>query len=199
MNLKKILILPVGFILIHVLYIGCCKCLEGDYYRDVSSLRATHSSRLFNTSQDSVYIPDTLFTFLQINFNYITQTQKNPFGQLVNSAYATSCNCNTGDLGYKFPMDSVVIISNKTFNTIPAGTNIASMFKGVYTYGLSGVPQYLPITQLLDSVNKYRTFANLNLINAQLPGAEKIHTLKYILYSNGKQYEATAKKVVVWQ
>lgn len=199
MSLKKILILPVGFIMVHILYIGCCKCLEGDYYRGISSLRALHYNGLPNASLDTVYITDTLFTSLQVNFNYITQTQKNPLSQLVNTAYATSCDCITSDLGYKYPMDSLVITSNKIFNALPAGANIASLFKGMFSYSSSGIPQYLPIPQMLDSINKYKTFDNLNLINTQLPGAEKIHIFKYMLYSNGKQYEATARKVAVWQ
>lgn len=199
MNLKKILILPVGFILIHVLYIGCCKCLEGDYYREPSSLRASHYSRLPNSSLDTVYIIDTLFTSLQVNFNYITQAQKNPFGQLVNAAYATSCRCNTGDLGYKHPVDSITIASNKTFNGMPAGANLITYFKGANYYTPSGALQYLTVPQLLDSINKTRRFDNIQLITTTLPGLEKNHTLKYTLYSNGKMYESTARKVAVWQ
>lgn len=199
MNLKKILILPVGFILVHVLYIGCCKCLEGDYYREPSSLRASHYSRLPNTSLDTVYINDTLFTSLQVNFNYITKAQKNPFGQFVNAAYATSCDCITSDLGYKYPLDSITIASNKIFNGVPAGSNIVTKFKGAYTYTASGVPQYLPIPQLLDSINKTRRFDNIEMITATHPGLEKNHTLKYTLYSNGKMYEATGRKVAIWQ
>jgi hypothetical protein len=199
MSLKKIFILPVGFILVHVLYIGCCKCIDGNYYREVSSLRALHYSGLPNTSLDTVYIRDTLFSSLQVNFNYITQVQKNPFGQLVNAAYATSCDCNTSDLGYKYPLDSIVITSSKIFNGIPVGANIVSHFKGVYYDSISGLPKYLTVPQLLDSINRRHRFNNIDLLTATLPGLEKIHTLKYTLHSNNKEYQSTARKIAVWQ
>lgn len=197
--MKKLIILPLGFILVHVLYIGCCKCVQGNFFREFSSVRALHYSKLPNTNIDTVYISDTLFTSLQVNFNYITQAEKNPFGQLVNAAYATSCHCATGDLGYKYPVDSITISSNKTFNGMPAGANIVSAFRGNYYYTISGVPQFLTVPQLLDSMNKTRRFDNIQLLTATLPGLEKTHTLKYIIYSNGKQYIATPGKVTVWQ
>jgi hypothetical protein len=199
MNLKKVLILPVGFILVHILYIGCCKCIEGNFYREPSSMNALHYSKLNNTSLDTVYIKDTLFTSLLVRFNYISKGKSNPFNQLVNAAYATSCNCNTGDLGYKYNIDSLEITSNKNFNGVSAGMNIVDFFKGLYLYTASGAPQYLPVRQMLDSLNKNRRFDNLELITSTLPGPEKNHVLKYRVYSNTKQYAATARKVAVWQ
>lgn len=199
MDLKKIFILPVGFILVHALYIGCCKCIDGNYYRELSSMNALHYSKLTNSSMDTVYIKDTLFTSLLVRFNYISKSKPNPFNQLVNAAYATSCNCNTGDLGYKYNIDSIEITSNKNFNGIPSGNNIAGFFKGVYLYSASGVPQYFPLQQLIDSLNKNRRFNNLDLITSTLPGPEKNHVLKYSLHSNNKKYGATALKVVFWQ
>lgn len=142
-------------------------------------MNALHYSKLTNLSTDTVYIKDTLFTSLLVRFNYISKSKPNPFNQLVNAAYATSCNCNTGDLGYKYNIDSIEITSNKNFNGIPSGNNIAGFFKVVYLYSASGVPQYFPVQQLIDSLNKNRRFENLDLITLTLPAQEnpcfKIH------------------------
>jgi hypothetical protein len=202
MSLKKILILPVGFILIHVLYIGCCKCAEGVFYREISSTTASHYSTLPNTSIDTTYTNDSLTTIIQFRFNYITQIRTNFANALVNTAYATSCSCdNFTDLGYKYKMDSLVITSNNEFNGVPAGDNLAAFFKGVNKCNRSNVTSlvYVPIPQMLDSLNTCRAYDGLYINTATQPGLNKIHKFKYSLFSNGNIYDINGRKVVKWQ
>jgi hypothetical protein len=202
MSLKKILILPVGFILIHVLYIGCCKCAEGNFHREISSTRASHYSSLPNTSLDTVYINDTLTSIIQLNFNYVAKGKPNPFNALVNSAYATSCSCdNFSDSGYKYRIDSIAITSNNTFNGAAAGSNLTPFFKGILQCNTSNTVSlvYVPVNQMLDSFFRCRYYDNLQIICPIAPVANKTHTLKYSLYSNGKIFETTARRIVKWQ
>jgi hypothetical protein len=203
MNLKKILILPVAFILVHILYIGCCKCLQGVFHREISSLRVFELSHSNLNLMDTVHVADTLFSSIGINYNHVAKNNVNLFSPLVNSAYATRCDCEGFiDSGFKYKLDSLVIISNATFKGIPAGNNITTYFTGVfYTYngGSSGNISYLPVSRLIDSLNANRNYYQVNLFTTATGLAEKIHRLKYALYSNGKIYEGSSGKILVWQ
>ena len=202
MNLKKILILPVGFILTHALYIGCCKCAEGIFYREISSTTASHYSSLPNASLDTTYTNDSLTTIIQLRFNYITKKQPSLANALVNTAYATSCSCdNFADLGYKYNIDSLVITSNNEFNGVPAGNNLTAFFKGIENCNHSSINSfvYLSVPQMLDSLNKCRAYDALYVSTVIHPGLKKIHRFNYCLYSNGKKHEITGRKVVKWQ
>jgi hypothetical protein len=202
MNLKKILILPVGFILTHILYIGCCKCAEGIFYREISSATASHYSTLQNTSLDTTYTNDSLTTIIQFRFNYVTQIKPSIANALVNTAYATSCSCdNFTDLGYKHNIDSLVITSNTAFNNVPAGGNLTAFFKGVNKCNRSNVSTlvYIPIPQMLDSLNTCRAYDGVYITTTTDPGINKIHKFNYSLFSNDKKIEITARKVVKWQ
>lgn len=201
--MKKVIILPLGFVLVHILYIGCCKCVEGDYFRELSSLRAFHYGKLTSSNLDTVLVTDSLFTSFQLNFNLITKTKPNPFNQLVNAAYATSCHCAAyGDRGYKYPIDSIVIKSDKTFNGLAPGNNLVSFFKGLSMECIRGsgtALPYMPVPQLLDSTAVCKRYDNLTLLCTTQPGPEKIHHFKYFFYSNGKTCEATVRGTAKWQ
>lgn len=202
MDLKKILILPVGFILVHTLYIGCCKCITGNYHREISVLRSHEYSHSNTDTRDTVKVIDTLFTSININFNLVSQKIINPFAQLVNAAYATSCNCsNYIDQGFKYKLDSLVITSNHVFKDIPAGQNISNYFKAVWitNTAVPGLLNTVTVPQLIDSMNTTRLYDNISLLTNPGTMPVKNHQLKYSLHSNGKIYDVTATKIVTWQ
>jgi len=201
MNLKKILILPVGFILIHILYIGCCKCIEGNFHREISSLRALEYGHSGFSTKDTIKVIDTLFTTIQFNYNLVGKNT-NPMAQLVNSAYATRCNCeNYSDSGYKYKIDSLVITSSDNFKGVTAGQDISSFFKAAQPIFITGggTVNFITIPQLIDSMNTQKNYDNINLYASPGNMPVKIQQLKYTLYSNGKSYEASGTKVVAWQ
>lgn len=204
MNLKKILILPVGFILIHILYIGCCKCLEGNYHREISLLRVYELSHSNLDNQDTVKVIDTLFSTLTVNYTLVAKNKANPFSQLVNAAYATKCNCgNFSDSGFKYKVDSIVISSTDVFKGIPAGQNINNYFTAGYNnYTATGTTvSYINMSQLVDSINAHRRYDNYNLFTKPGGMSGKTHRLKYVLYTNGKSFETPVQvtKVIAWQ
>jgi hypothetical protein len=201
MNLKKILILPLGFILIHALYIGCCKCIEGNFHREISSLRAIEYSHSGFSTKDTINVTDTLFATIQFNYNLIGKNSTNPMAQLINTAYATRCNCgNYSDSGYKYKIDSLVITSSDNFKGVPPGKDISSFFKATQSifFG-SGSTNFITIPQLIDSMNAKKYYDNIDLFTDPGTMTIKIQHLKYMVYSNGKSYEATGTKVIAWQ
>lgn len=201
MGLKKILILPVGFILMHILYIGCCKCIDGNFHREISSLRALEYSHSSFSTKDTIKVMDTLFTTVQFNYNLVGKIT-NPMAQFVNTAYAAQCNCgNYSDSGYKYKIDSLVITSSDNFKGVQAGQNISSFFyatRSLFTSGGSSV-SLISIPQLIDSMNSQKYYDNMDLFTSPGNIAVKIQHIKYLLYSNGKSFNASGTKVIAWQ
>ncbi|MGC4101199.1 hypothetical protein [Ferruginibacter sp.] len=200
--MKKILILPIGFILIHVLYIGCCKCVEGNFHRELSSTRALEYSHSGQDVKDTVKVMDTFFASIQFNYTLIAKRTVNPMAQFVNAAYATRCNCgNYTDSGYRYKIDSLVITSNNDFKGISAGQNISSFFKTGYAayYNGSTTISYPTVPQLIDSLNANPHYDNINLFTQPGNMPAKAHRFKYIIYSNGRSYAAESGKLVLWQ
>jgi hypothetical protein len=199
MNLKKVLILPVGFILVHILYIGCCKCIEGPFHKEITSLRVSEYGDKNFYSKDSVKVIDTLFSGIDIRYNLVAQNKINPFAGFVNAAYATNCDCGViTDLGYKYKIDSLVITSNNIFKVEAIGNNITSYFKAINPSSNSTI-SYITIPQLIDSINNAKTMYGITLITDKTGITNKTHRFKYRLFSNGSVFEAIDAKLVIWQ
>lgn len=205
MNLKKIVILPAAFIIVHILYISCCgnrKCPEGDVYRDVVSLRTNEYSVVNFFSRDSVKVEDTLFVSLNIGYKFIAQQKVNIFEPFVNQSMALSCpDCTDyNDLGYKFPIDSLTIRSNRFFKGVNAGVDISNFFSGVYYRNNNGVVDKLvmPIPQLLDSLNNDKSYEGIALFTD--PGIQnEEHRFTYTIYSNNKIFSITSTRLIIWE
>ena len=200
MSLKKILLLPAGFLLVHILYIGCCKCVQGGpFHREITSLTGYEISHSNLNTKDTVHVVDTLFSYIGINYKHIAKNEVNPFSSFVNSAYAFNCNCdNFTDSGFKYKIDSLVITSNATFKGIPAGNDIGAYFTGVFYSNSSSNLSYLSIPLLVDSMNANRNYFQVNFFTTASGLIEKIHRFKYTIYSNGHSYDAVSNKVLVW-
>lgn len=202
---KKLIILPAGFILIHIFYIGCCGCKEGTFHRDITALRGYELSHVGLNTRDTVFVADTLFADLNINYDYIVKNNANPFSSLVNKTYALSCNngCdNFIDSGFKYKFDSLTITSNNNFKGIPAGQNIASFFTAMYynnIFASNTTIQYISIPQLIDSLNIDRRNSAISLFTNTSAPTYKNHHFKYTLFSDGKVYEANSPRIVIWQ
>jgi hypothetical protein len=176
--------------------------MEGNFHREMTMLRAYEFSHSNLDIKDTVRVVDTLFSYLTVNYNLVAKNTVNPFSQLVNAAYATTCNCsNYSDSGFKYKVDSLVISSNDIFKGIPAGQNIGNYFTAIYSnYNTAGTTvSYITMPQLVDSINAHRRYDNFNLFTRPGGMAGKVHRLRYILYSNGKSFEATGTKLIAWQ
>ena len=122
---------------------------------------------------------------------------------MVGSSYATNCNCHDYfDLGFKYPVDSIVIISNNTFQSNPPGTNLAPKFKGQFTRydSLTGNPVLfiLPLTQLIDSLNKYPRYNTIEMFTSPGIMPVKDQRFSYRVYVNGKTLVSVSTQIVHW-
>jgi hypothetical protein len=200
--MKKIIILPALFILTHILYIGCCKCMpDASLFKDVTSMRVFEYGDKNFFSRDSVKVIDSFIASININYNYVTKNKLNPFSALVNSAYAWSCNCGgiITDLGFKHKIDSITITSNSNFNGITSGNNLAQFFSASYASRTNGINQKVSIPQLIDSLNTVKYVDGFSLLTIGSNLTIKTHKFSYKLYSNSKVFEALGSKLVLFQ
>lgn len=206
MSLKKIFLLPALFILVHVCYLGCCKCitdLKGKPYRQITTIRvgeyANNSNRY---SKDTVFIKDSLSVGINFNYEYIAHNYKNPFAALVNPSMALSCNCiNVEDSGYKYKIDSIGIYSNNTFRGVTAGSNLQSFFTAAYSARSNGTYVYvtdLTIPQVLDSLAVTKKYDQFAFFTAVLNPAVKQHRFTFKFFTNGRVVEASSQKLLLW-
>jgi hypothetical protein len=126
--LKKILILPVGFLITTFLYISCCKCLDpkGDFYEVARASVRPEGSGGVLVDNGMPVTADTVFLNYYLTVNCVAQI-KPAFSFLINSAYACSCGC--GEQGLKSKLLSIELTSDNVFNGIAANTSLNSLFK----------------------------------------------------------------------
>lgn len=127
--LKKILILPVGFLITTFLYISCCKCLDpkGDFYEVQSASVQPVGSGGVLVDNGNPVTADTVFLNYPLAVNCVAKSNID-LSFLVNSAYACSCN-GCGNKGLKSKLLSIELTSDNTFNGIAANNSLNSLFK----------------------------------------------------------------------
>ncbi len=202
--MKKIIILPALFFLVHILYIGCCKCVEslgGKPYRDIKGVIVKEYGNAGKFSRDTVYIRDTLTVGFIFPYEYIATNTKNPMLPFVGTANALSCNCiNIEDSGYKYKIDSLKITSDKDIFGIQAGQDLSGLFTGVLSRRGSGVTQYnFSIPQVLDSFNLTRNYDQLFLILDRSSPVIKTHKFTYRIFVNGSVLQTTSQGKLYWE
>ena len=149
MNLKKILILPVGFVLTNFLYIACCKCPDPKSYYEVTTVTVkTLGSGGVVIDNGIPVTTDTVY----LNYNFINRCVAKTdvdFSFLVSAAMACKCN-ECGRSGIKNKLTTIKISSDSVFNGIAANQPLNSFFKVNDLYN-SANP--FSIDSLINSVN----------------------------------------------
>lgn len=127
--LKKILILPLGFLLTTFLYISCCKCLDSNdpFYEATRITVNPRGSGGVLVDNGIPVTSDTVFLNCYLTVNCVAET-KTDLSFLVNSAYACKCN-ECGKHGLKSKLLSIEVTSDNTFNGIAANNSLNSFFK----------------------------------------------------------------------
>ena len=202
--MKKIIILPASFFLIHILYIGCCKCVEslgGKPYRNITAITAREYGNARKFSRDTVYVKDSLTVSVSFPFNYIANNIKNPMQQFVGTANALSCSCiNITDSGYKYRIDSLKITSDNNIYGITAGQDISNLFTARIYPGSSGLPMNsLSIPQALDSLALSKNGIDLALQLYRPSPVIKTHRFTYKIFVNGKVYQTMSMGKLFWE
>ena len=202
--MKKIIILPASFFLIHILYIGCCKCVEslgGKPYRNITAITAREYGNARKFSRDTVYVKDSLTVSVSFPFEYIANNFKNPMQPFVGTANALSCHCNfLQDSGYKYRIDSLKITSDNNIYGITAGQDISNLFTAVIYPRSSGMSMNnLSIPQALDSLALSKNEIDLALQLYRPSPVIKTHRFTYKIFVNGKVYQTMSMGKLFWE
>ncbi len=200
MNLKKILILPVSFLITNVMYVACCDCTPSNkhYYQVENLLLKPLGSNNIVVDTGSVVNMDSLYLDC-LFFNNCVAQNKNNFSFLINTASACKCNNNCGDEGLKSKLTSVLITSNNIYNNIPANTPLNSFFKTYDKYN-TRIGANVSVDSAINLINLSKTrVSDFNLYTKTKPGnalAQKLNIKA--TFANGTTFSAETK-AIFWQ
>ncbi len=132
MSFKKIFILPVLFILTHVLYISCIDCnCKKELFPFYSVIRI--NNKIFG-SNNTIIDTGAVTNVDSVNIKYdffkeciASNTNHNLFSFLVNESFACSCK-GCGDDGIKSKITSLNISSDSVYNGVPANISLNNIF-----------------------------------------------------------------------
>jgi hypothetical protein len=199
MNLKKMLILPVGFLFTNMMYIACCNCkpINKHYFEATNFTLMPSGSNNTTVDNGSTVYMDSLYLDGKFNVNCIAAHQ-NPFSFLVNTATACSCE-SCGDAGLKYPISSIEITSNNVFNSVPAGLPLNNFFKSYNKY-YSSYPAGIPVDSIKTLINKkFLTLSYLTLFTQTKPANNMNHQLTMTAtFANGVTFSSKTKNIN-WQ
>lgn len=196
MNLKKILILPVGFIITNFLYVACCKCPDATYhYYEVLNAAVKPLGSGGQIIDNGIPITvDTVY----LNYSLIPKCvakAKTDFSFLVNSAYACKCNeCGRG--GLKNKLTSIEITSDNVFNGIAANGSLKSFFMVKDYYSNTGYS----IDSLISIFNKKdKSVYTYSLFTKTKPGNTAGHKLKLTMSFANSTAVTVVANPIIWQ
>lgn len=201
--MKKIFLLAFGLFFIHLFYIGCCGGCGGfvNSYKKINSINIQEYSNIQSAVTDTIAVQDTLFAIVNFGSEYIAKHQQKNTTYL-SAVYATSCEClPSGDLGYKYNIDSLTIKSDKAYAGFAAGENLQSLYKATLTFFdnnyLIKAKYTIPLKAALDSINAHKADPfNILIFNKALPTAEKYHKLRYAVYTNGQEFNFASARTI---
>jgi hypothetical protein len=156
--LKKIIILPLLFIISTIVHISCCNCpdIDNRHFYTVNNVKFKFIDTFFrDINLGQPFTRDSLYFSLTYQRNCVVKnTIPNPF--LFNSAIACKC-LGCGYKGLKNKLSTINITSNAAIYGTSPGNSLNSFFKfGVY--GNTGRDKYYPAIEMVDSVNKFGDF-----------------------------------------
>lgn len=196
MNLKKIFLLPAGFLAIHLLYVSCCKCLDtNEPYIEIAQLTVT-ASAAGNAVVDNG-VPTTVDS---IRLYYTVYNKcvayQNPFADLVTSAYACSCQ-GCGYDGLKSKIKSITITSDSAYNGIAAGSSLNDNFKAI-NINASGVLDYITIDSMRKYINTTPYVGNIPIVTGVKPTDFHGHKFTMTIQTEDNKTVMTTTKRINW-
>ena len=199
MNLKKILILPVGFLLTNMMYIACCDCkpINKFFYEVINVAVSPSGSGKAIVDNGTPVTVDSLYLDYLFYTNCIA-VQKNNFSFLVNTASACSC-IGCGEKGLKSKVTSIEITSDNMYNGIAANNSLNNIFKTYNKYNIYN-NNSVSIDSMITLINvNQESMSDFNLFTITKPGNTSPHqfTLKAV-FVNGKIF-TTKTKPIIWQ
>ncbi|MBL7762578.1 MAG: hypothetical protein JNL23_04050 [Chitinophagaceae bacterium] len=196
MNLKKILLLPAGFLAIHLLYVSCCKCLDtNEPYNEIAQLLVSASGS-GNTVVDNG-VPTTVDS---IRLYYTVYNKcvayQNPFSGFVSSAYACDCK-GCGYDGLKSKIKSITITSDSIYNGVAAGSSLNDNFKAV-SINANNVLEYITIDSLRKYINTVTYVGNIPIVTGVKPTDFHGHKFTFTIQTEDNKTVMVTTKRINW-
>ena len=194
---KKIIVLPLFFLITHFLYIACfCNCpdVKEKYFRvENITVMPYGSNNIIIDTGLATTTTDTITLLYQFSVDCIA-SHKNPLTDFVNSALACSCK-GCGDWGIKSKIRTFEITSDSIYNGIPANTSLNNIFKVKYWN------YFTPFNRItLDTIKSYINnqyfLTTLSLFSTTKPVDAKGHRFTLTLITeDGFTTTATTKRI----
>lgn len=198
MSLKKILLLPAGFLAIHLLYVSCCKCVDtNEPYIEIGRLEVS-ASAAGNAVIDNG-VPTTVDS-IRLYYTVYNKcvASRNPFSGIVSTANATSCDCmGCGYQGLKSKIKSITITSDSAFNGIAAGSSLNDNFKAI-NITTNNVLQYITIDSMRKYINTTPYVGNIPIITGVKPTDFHGHKFTMTIQTEDNKTVMTTTKRINW-
>jgi hypothetical protein len=196
MSLKKLLILPVGFLLSNFLYISCCKCVDSkDHFYKVENANVKPLGSGAVVIDTGIPVTaDTVFLNYYLGIDCVAEA-KTDFSFLVNGAYACKCQ-ECGSQGLKSKITSVEITSDNAFNGIAANTSLNAFFKVKGDYP---APDFVldSLVSIINRENGIKVY--FSVFTKTKPGNTAGHQFKLkMVYANNTTVTSISKPIT-WQ
>lgn len=199
MNLKKILILPVGFMFTNIMYIACCNCKPvTKYYQVVNvSVKPSGSKNAVVDNGAPVFV-DSLYLDYFFNNECVASNQNN-FSFLVNTASACSCVSCGEENGLKSKLISIEISSDNIYNGSAANSSLNNLFKTYNKYNLQNGFD-ISIDSVVNLINNNQMrLADVNIYTKTKPGNALGHQLNLkATFASGSTFSSKTK-AIYWQ
>jgi hypothetical protein len=197
MNLKKLLILPVAFLLTNIMYIACCKCPPPNNHYEVTSIKVTATVSGGMSADNGIAVTADTF-YLNYNFlNKCVAKVNNYFSFLVNTSTACKCSeCGRNGLNHK--VTNIKISSDTIFNGIAPNQSLNSLFL-VKSFYNNNSPY--SIDSLIKSVNINTNvlLGTYSLYTKVKPGNTAKHKFTLSLSFDNSSNVNTTSNQIFWQ
>lgn len=195
--IKKFIIIPLVFLLIHFLYIACiCKCpdIKEKYYKVTGIAVRSYGNN--NTVIDSGSTTTDTIT-LQYDFTRDCLVyHKNPFAELVNQSYACSCE-GCGDHGLKSGIKTLEITSDSVYNGIPPNNSLNSIFK-IKSWNYFNIYDNKTLDTVRTHINNGYGFDRISLFSIVKPLDAKGHRFTFKIITEDNETKTATTKQIFW-
>ena len=195
--IKKIIIIPFVFLLIHFLYIACiCNCPDvKEKYFKVNDITV----RSF--ADDNVVIDSGAVTTdtITLKYDFVRECivyHKNPFSSFVNETLACSCG-GCGEKGIKSKIKTFEITSDSVYNGIPANTSLNNIFK-VKSWNYFSMYDGKTLDTVKTFINNRYGFDVLRLFSIVKPLDAKGHRFTLRLVTEDNVVKTATTKQIFW-
>ena len=195
--IKKIIIIPFVFLLIHFLYIACvCNCpdIKEKYYK-VTDITVK------SFADDNVVIDSGIVTTdtITLKYDFVRDClvyHENPFSAFVNTTLACKCG-GCGGKGIKSKIKTLEITSDSVYNGIPANTSLNNIFK-VKSWNYFNLYDNKTLDTVKTFINDRYGFELLSLFSIVKPLDAKGHRFTLKLVTEDNVIKTATTKQIFW-